>query len=338
MRRRRPSTRRSTPPSLTTAPGTDAPVVVGLDPRRPDSRAVVWAAREAARLGRPLHIVQALELHPQAAWPAPEGRDLRLAIDVQRSDAWRHLTEAGRVARRAADVVVRTSVRLTSAQRALQDAAEDAHLVVLGGGGSELGGQGLDRALALHGATTPCAIVVVDEDSRLGEHGGEVLALADGSASGRAVLTTAADLAEARCGRLTIVPMGADLRGTEGHGVADTLAAMEDDLFGATPSPPLAAMVAQEQVLRSGSGSWTLVAPAEAHGHLAGRWGRPEVVVVDARYAGDALPLTAPALAPITVILPAQRRTEESLEQVLQRLEAAQHRSSGSGDRATARP
>lgn len=152
-----------------------SPVVAGVDGSAESLAAAAWAAREAERRGRPLHLVHAWERNPRR-------QEHEIAGAAQR-----HL--AGRTLRRAEEQV-RTGcpeVRLTDEQMegpataALLKAADQADLMVLGSRGLSGFTGFLVGSVALGvvaKATRPVVLVRADEEAA-DEH----VAAGDGGAS-----------------------------------------------------------------------------------------------------------------------------------------------------------
>ncbi len=250
-----------------------------------------------------------------------EAREVRLAIDRERFEGWRRLAAATQLARSVAEVSVGAAIRLASVQRALVDAATTAHLLVLGEGVSELGGDGIDRALSLVDASVACPVVVVSE-AETDETTGGVLALADGSGLGRRVVAMAADVAEGTADRLLVLPVGRDAEPEDARRISATLAAMESDLLGTPPAErpaPLAEVVAEDWARRPGLAGWTVASAQDASWYLDAGVGRPSAVV-DARFARECLARVG-AAATVVVVVPVGHRADGSLEQILRQLE-----------------
>lgn len=170
------------------------PIVVGTDGSPPAGLAVEWAAEEAARMDRPLHIVNATErwFYDLPFHPAP-GLSESLSETGERV-----LAEAVDRARKIRpDVQITTEIIFQAPPYALREAAEGAYEVVVGhrgvGGlaGMLLGSTGL--RLAGH---APGPVVVVRGETHGGR--GEVLAGVDGSPGSAAALGHAFAAAAAR--------------------------------------------------------------------------------------------------------------------------------------------
>lgn len=135
------------------------PIVVGTDGSPYADRAIEWAAAEAARRNRPLHIVHAVQ---------PWIRDLGFSPDPWVSDSLADtgeqiLTNAVQAAAKAApDIAVTTELMLQTPSAALREQSERAYEVVVGHRG--LGGfTGLllgSTSLKLAGKTQVPVIVV----------------------------------------------------------------------------------------------------------------------------------------------------------------------------------
>ncbi|MFF9060487.1 universal stress protein [Streptomyces sp. NPDC014882] len=168
------------------------PVTAGVDGSAESLAAAAWAAREAARQDRPLHLVHALAWHPQR-------RD-----DDSTGAAGRHL--ARRALRQAEERVraERPGVRLTDEQlegpatAALLKAADRSGLLVLGSRGLSGFTGFLVGSVALGVvARAACPVVLVRADE---EEADEHLPAGDGGAStdtGHRDVVLAVDLGEA---------------------------------------------------------------------------------------------------------------------------------------------
>ncbi|MCF4136722.1 universal stress protein [Streptomyces sp. Tue 6430] len=168
------------------------PVTAGVDGSAESLAAAAWAAREAARQDRPLHLVHALAWHPQR-------RD-----DDSTGAAGRHL--ARRALRQAEERVraERPGVRLTDehlegpATAALLKAADRSGLLVLGSRGLSGFTGFLVGSVALGVvARAACPVVLVRADE---EEADEHLPAGDGGAStdtGHRDVVLAVDLGEA---------------------------------------------------------------------------------------------------------------------------------------------
>ncbi|QFG21272.1 universal stress protein [Actinomadura sp. WMMB 499] len=112
-------------------------IVVGTDGSECADRAVEWAAREAARRGRPLHIVRAVEL-----WPYSFGAPLFApgAVDDYMATAGRKavVDARGRVLDRWPDLEITTAIIADAVPIVLRRESQDAFELVLGSRG--LGG------------------------------------------------------------------------------------------------------------------------------------------------------------------------------------------------------
>ncbi|MET7403080.1 universal stress protein [Dactylosporangium sp. NPDC005572] len=157
-------------------------VVVGVDGSKPSLDAVDWAAADASRRARPLHIMNAFvqpmvyaPLAPTVIAPYEEGLQ---EVSTQL------LTEAAARAEAAAPGVrVTTATAVQSAAPALIEASEHAGVVVVGnrglGGftGLLLGSVGVQLAADAH-----CPVVIVRHDERRpGPEAGRVVVGVDGS-------------------------------------------------------------------------------------------------------------------------------------------------------------
>ncbi|MFJ9427742.1 universal stress protein [Streptomyces sp. NPDC101249] len=179
------------------ATGRLGPVVVGTDGSRQATRAVLWAADEAAARRRPLTVVHATGSE-QNSYPPFDGSPTAL------DEARRVLDDAAaRVARRRPDVETHTWLSRDKAPRSLLEAAgADATVVVgsrgLGGfSGLLLGSVGLRTAAR---ARVPVVVVRGDEQS---PHGVVTAAARDDGDLG--ALRHAALTARARDASLTVI-------------------------------------------------------------------------------------------------------------------------------------
>ncbi|SPT51183.1 universal stress protein [Actinomadura madurae] len=176
------------------------PIVVGADGSVPSERAVAWAADEAARYGRDLTIVHAVE-----SWP------FDIPLDTAPGEA-RSLTREGKQVLADAERIARArqpqltvSGELTSARtvRALAERSEEAFELVVGNRG--LGGfTGLVLGSVGLGAVrhAACPVVVVRGEPN-GEHG--EIAVGVGLGDDSAVLDYVFRAAAARAAKLRVV-------------------------------------------------------------------------------------------------------------------------------------
>lgn len=173
------------------------PVVVGIDGSEAALGAARWAADVAAKSAAPLvllHAVPRLDWHFTTDAPAvsPDGADAVLA--------------AAEAAVRAAhsDVEVQTTVVKESVTAALQEASDDARLVVVGAGSDErriLGGHAIRIA---HGASCPVLAWREPAARRTGKPLPVVVGIDESEGSTRA-LEAAFDVAHALHAPLTVV-------------------------------------------------------------------------------------------------------------------------------------
>ncbi|WP_019926538.1 universal stress protein [Nocardia sp. BMG111209] len=140
----------------------DAPIVVGVDGSAMSSRAVAWAAVEAALYGCPLHLVDSV------AGPASIGPGIAWAgIDYEwlNTEAQRVLTEAAGIARSAVpdgNLQITTEVTYQMAIVDLVQLSKTARLIVVGDRGLGAVGRALLGSVSsavLHHAFSPVAIV-----------------------------------------------------------------------------------------------------------------------------------------------------------------------------------
>lgn len=171
-------------------------VVVGVDGSAPSLSAVDWAATDAVRRDRPLHILHAIVWLPADA-PLPSA----YAANIHH-EAARIVAEAVDRAERAAQGVrITTATPVDSAAVALLHAAQHACEVVVGnrghGGftGLLLGSVGVQVA-----AHAPCPVVVVRHEQRPpGSEAGRIVVGIDGSHDADEALQFAFDYASS-CG------------------------------------------------------------------------------------------------------------------------------------------
>ncbi|WP_460072851.1 universal stress protein [Streptomyces sp. YKOK-I1] len=168
------------------------PVVAGVDGSAESLAAAAWAAREAERRDKPLHLVHAWDWHPRR-------QEREIASAAQRHLARRSLRQAEEHVRAECP-----EVRLTEEQRegpavaALLKAADEAELMVLGSRGLSGFTGFLVGSVALGVvAKATCPVVLVRKDEEAAD---EHLPAGDGSAStdtGYEDVVLAVDLAEA---------------------------------------------------------------------------------------------------------------------------------------------
>lgn len=183
------------------------PVVVGVDDSPGAIPAVRWAAREAARLHRPLRVVHATEEILLGA-PRPY-RDVGEVREMVRIHGHRLLQAAGRAVREeVGEIGPRLILRGERRARALLDEAADACLLVLATPGIRPMGRvfagSVSIALSAH-VRCPLAIVRghVAEDSP--PEDGPVVVGVDGSPASEAALALAFEEASWRQAPLTAV-------------------------------------------------------------------------------------------------------------------------------------
>ncbi|WP_433088213.1 universal stress protein [Dactylosporangium sp. CA-052675] len=181
-------------------------VVVGVDGSPPSLHAVDWAAVDAVRRRRPLHILYAFvwpPAYPPAAAPVPSPFEVR----VQEEAAQTVADAAARARAAAPDVRITTSMRPDPPTVALLRASAHACEVVVGsrghGGfaGLLLGSVGVQVA-----AHAPCPVVVVRRADRPdGSEAGRVVVGIDGSHDAGDALGYAFEHASAAACGLTAV-------------------------------------------------------------------------------------------------------------------------------------
>ncbi|MEV0132152.1 universal stress protein [Dactylosporangium sp. NPDC050688] len=180
-------------------------VVAGVDGSPESMTAVEWAALDAARRHRRLHIVHAY------AWPVvypPLGSQQIPALHKAIREAAERIMAAAvaRAGQVAADVPVTTALAVESAATALLHAAQHAGTVVVGsrglGGftGLLLGSVGVQLA-----AHAPCPVVVVRPGDGTGPEAGRVVVGVDGSHDADHAMRFALEQASARGTGLTAV-------------------------------------------------------------------------------------------------------------------------------------
>jgi nucleotide-binding universal stress UspA family protein len=207
-----------------------APIVVGTDGSRQAETAVTWAADEAALLGRPLHIVHAIErwLYDIPRFPVSGTRD---PLTVAGREL---LADAEKLAReRQPDLEVSTDLREDEAAHALRVLAKDAFEIVLGNRGHGgfaallLGSTGL--RLAGH---APGPVVVVRGSTDSGH--GTVVAGVDLDGDSAATLEYAFAAAARRGARLRVVHASrraaAAANGGRAQGLAELTEEAQSDL------------------------------------------------------------------------------------------------------------
>ncbi|GAA4038998.1 universal stress protein [Nonomuraea soli] len=133
-------------------------IIVGTDGSPAATDAVRWAATEAARTGRPLHIV-----HVSGVWAYDlPTRNALSTIEELRHHEGAILAEAARVARKEADVEVTTAVVWGKVNIALQRASAKADLLVVGTHGhSWTASLRIGSTAASIAAHAACPVVVV---------------------------------------------------------------------------------------------------------------------------------------------------------------------------------
>ncbi len=174
------------------------PIVVGVDGSGRSLRAVLWAAHDAALRGCSLRLIHTL--------PRWEG-DIPLFPPGRFAEAERHgdtaVEEAASLVREAyPDLVVTTHLPSGTPTQVLLAEAEDAHSVVLGAKGEDVGNMLMgSTALQLVGHA-PCPVVVVGHASA-GHR--RVVAGIDGSTDSDRALEYAFEEASLREARLRVV-------------------------------------------------------------------------------------------------------------------------------------
>jgi nucleotide-binding universal stress UspA family protein len=201
-------------------------IVVGVDGSAAADAALDWAVEEAARDGRPLHLVSAYSLPMTGATPMTVPIEVDLAKSTQQvvDDA------VARVREQAPTVRVTTTVRMANASVAILDAAQEAGTVVIGSRGHRPLRGALLGSTALQVAThAPCPTVVVrDLGARAIASPRRVVVGTDGSPTSQAAIAYAFAQADARgCELVVVHAWWLDLSGRRGvdvpQGVADEL-------------------------------------------------------------------------------------------------------------------
>lgn len=170
------------------------PIVVGADGSPSAGLAIEWAAEEAARLDRPLHIINATE-HWFYDVPFHGARGLPESLTETGERVLAEAVERARKIRPGVEIT--TEIIFQAPSQALRDSAERAYEVVVGhrgiGGlaGMLLGSTGLRVA-----GHAPGPVVVVRGEANGGR--GEVLVGVDASAASAAALGYAFEAAAAR--------------------------------------------------------------------------------------------------------------------------------------------
>lgn len=199
---------------------TARPIVVGVDLDGTSEPALEWAAAEAARLDRPLHILHA---YPPPTYPStgagllPGGAVVTLGEQLKKA-AVAEVTEcAVRVRAAHPGVEVHALTHCGPAAATLIEASRHAETVVLGSRGlSTVAG------IVLGSVSTPVCVrstapVVVVRDSPHAAADAPVVVGADGSGTARSALAFAAAQASSRRVGLTVVHTWR-VDGTEGDG------------------------------------------------------------------------------------------------------------------------
>ncbi|MBF6183652.1 universal stress protein [Nocardia farcinica] len=168
--------------------------VVGVDGSAGSERAVRWAAATAARRGRGLRLVCALDLAASTAIFGSYALLVQPVVDELRARAIGYLTAAAEVAAQVApEVAVETELVDSGPAQALIDRSAAAYAVVLGatgagGGLSHLGSTLLKVVAHAHGSV----VVVRDAEFAQRDNGtGPVVVGVDGSAASTPALAAA---------------------------------------------------------------------------------------------------------------------------------------------------
>ena len=189
-----------------TANASKGSVVVGYDATRHSDAALDWAVRYATEHDRRLLVVNAAgtpTFYEDFRGPSENRKELRMA---GRRTADRGLVH---IKQRAPDLEVSVHVALGDARDVQLDAAEGAHLMVVGSRG-----RGAVASLLLGSvsvgvsAHAPCPVVVVrpeDDRARFGPFVGRIVVGVDGSDASMAALDLAYELASTEFKPLAIV-------------------------------------------------------------------------------------------------------------------------------------
>lgn len=165
-------------------------VVVGVDPTPASLEAIDWAAREAARRGRPLHILHAFTI-AQLATPGPDGA----VADFE--DVTMDSVHRARLA--YPDLKVTFSEPEYGPASALIDASRIAELVVVGSRGHGTMRSAVTGTTSVHvAAEAACPVVVIREGTTPRPVRGQVVVGVDGSEISRQAVRVAFDQAAAR--------------------------------------------------------------------------------------------------------------------------------------------
>lgn len=186
-------------------PVPEGAIVVGLDGSEKDEAVLAFAEDEAVRLGAPIHLVVAHEVHAGlvGAWDAgfvPVG----LEVDLAEAGARILARGAQRVRDARPELVASTSQPWGTPSHALIEASESARLVVVGSGRKGaveqvlLGTTSLDTAMHAH-----CPVAVVGVGSP--NPNGPVVVGVDGSSHSRPAARLAVEEAATRGVRVVAV-------------------------------------------------------------------------------------------------------------------------------------
>jgi nucleotide-binding universal stress UspA family protein len=273
-----------------TSPIPATSVVAGVDGSPDSIRAVHWAAADAARRHRPLHLVHAYNW-PKLAYP-PVGLALPVAYDAEtRQAAAQMLADAAIQARDVApDLRITTATVLDTSVPALLDASRHATEVVVGsrglGGFTALlvGSTGVQLA-----AHATCPVVIVRHDGRPdGSNTGRVVVGIDGSHNADDALGFAFEQAAFRNTGLTAVhayrwpPAGDpgdllpllydqdDLRDDERRVLAESLAGWREKYPDVDVRLDIVVGRAGAVLAKASAGAQLLVVGARGHGGFTG--------------------------------------------------------------------
>ncbi|MBH0777777.1 universal stress protein [Nocardia bovistercoris] len=189
-----------------------APIVLGVDGTPACAQAIRWAARTAARRGRLLHIVHALDLAATRALLGSYDVLVPSVVTAMHDYAEQVLVAAASLAREAApEVTIATELTEAGPARLLIEMSKSAHLVVLGarsdvGTSRHLGSTLLKVTAHGHGA-----IVVVHDTDVDVRDGAPVVVGVDGSPVGEPAIAAAFAEASERAAELVAVHAWSDI-------------------------------------------------------------------------------------------------------------------------------
>jgi nucleotide-binding universal stress UspA family protein len=190
------------------------PIVVGVDGSPQSSRAVAWAAVDAALYGCPLHLIDSVAgpagVGPGIAWAGIDYESLKV-------EAERVLAEAAGIARAAApdgDLRITTEVTFQQVIPQLVALSREARLLVVGDRGLGAVGRGLLGSVSsavLHHAHCPVAIVHTASGGEVEIGSAPIVVGVDGTANSLPALEIAFEEASRRKVGLTAVHAWSDM-------------------------------------------------------------------------------------------------------------------------------